>query len=85
MFTTFSLNDMAFEFDGEKYKKASSHQKEWGNKIIAEFNFKGDEHILDLGCGDGNLTLQLAEIIPNGFVLGIDASQGMIDSAIKNK
>ncbi len=22
-----------FEFDGEKYKKASRHQKEWGNSL----------------------------------------------------
>jgi trans-aconitate 2-methyltransferase len=72
---------MAFEFDGEKYKKASSHQKEWASKIIAEYNFKGDEHIFDIGCGDGNLDLQFAEIVPNGFVLCIDASQGMTDTA----
>ena len=76
---------MTFEFDGEKYKKKSSHQKEWGNKIIAEFEFKGNEHILDLGCGDGILTAQLADMVSNGFVLGIDASQGMINAAIKNK
>ena len=38
----------AFEFDGEKYKKASKHQKEWGNRIISEFKLKGDESILDL-------------------------------------
>ena len=76
---------MTFEFDGEKYKKASSHQKEWGNRIIAEFEFKGNEHILDLGCGDGILTAQLTDMVSNGFVLGIDASQGMINAAIKNK
>jgi len=76
---------MAFEFDGEKYKKVSSHQKEWGKRIIAEFEFKGNEHILDLGCGDGILTAQLADMVPNGYVLGIDTSKGMIDSAIKNK
>lgn len=76
---------MTFEFDGEKYKKVSSHQKEWGNRIIAEFEFKGNEYILDLGCGDGILTAQLADMVPNGFVLGIDSSQGMIDAAIKNK
>ena len=35
-----------FEFDGNKYKKASAHQKEWGNKIISEFRFKGNEKIL---------------------------------------
>lgn len=49
-----------FEFDGEKYKKASKHQKEWGNSLIGELSLKGYETILDLGCGDGSLTEQLA-------------------------
>jgi hypothetical protein len=40
---------MSFEFDGEKYKKASSHQKEWANKILEELSFHGNEAILDLG------------------------------------
>jgi trans-aconitate 2-methyltransferase len=74
---------MSHEFDGEKYKQASSHQKEWGNKIISEFNFQGNEHILDLGCGDGVLTAGLAALVPDGFVAGIDASKGMIDTARK--
>jgi trans-aconitate 2-methyltransferase len=71
------------EFNGEEYRKASTHQKEWGNKIIAEFNLKGNERILDLGCGDGVLTAQLAELVPDGWILGLDASQGMIDAALK--
>ncbi len=75
---------MTFEFDGEKYKKASGHQKEWGAKLISEFNFKGFENILDLGCGDGAITAQLAEQVPNGYVIGIDASKGMIETASKN-
>jgi trans-aconitate 2-methyltransferase len=74
---------MPHEFNGEAYKKASDHQKEWGNKIIDEFTLKGNECILDLGCGDGVLTAQLAELVPNGFVLGIDSSQGMIEVAQK--
>jgi trans-aconitate 2-methyltransferase len=73
------------DFNGEDYKKSSAHQKEWGNKIISEFDFKGNEHILDLGCGDGVLTAELAKLVPEGFVLGIDASRGMIDSALKLK
>lgn len=70
-----------FEFDGRKYKMASMHQKEWGNTLISELRLKGDESILDLGCGDGVLTGQLSLVVPNGKVLGIDASNGMIKTA----
>ena len=72
---------MPHEFNGDKYQQASSHQKEWGNKIIAEFALRGDEQILDLGCGDGVLTAQLATMVPEGHVLGIDASKSMIGMA----
>ncbi len=70
-----------FEFDGQKYKSASGHQKEWGTRIVAELSFTGAEAILDLGCGDGVLTKLLADLVPEGKVLGIDASVGMIETA----
>ncbi len=73
---------MTHEFDGKKYEKASTHQKEWGTKLIAELDLQGHEHVLDLGCGDGRLTVQIAELLPGGHVVGIDASQGMIDAAL---
>ena len=72
---------MEFEFDGEKYKQASEQQKAWGRKLIAELQFEGGERILDLGCGDGVLTAELAKFVPDGSVLGIDASESMIDTA----
>ena len=72
-----------FEFDGEKYKQASTHQKEWGNKLISGIDIKGNESILDLGCGDGILSKQLSVLVPNGKVIGIDASIGMIQTAKK--
>ena len=73
---------MAHEFDGKKYEQASEHQKEWGNKLIGELNLKTTDQVLDLGCGDGLLTAQIAELVPRGEVLGVDASQGMIDAAV---
>ncbi|MHC4166849.1 MAG: class I SAM-dependent methyltransferase [Planctomycetota bacterium] len=72
---------MKFEFDGEKYKQASSHQKAWGRTLISELELRGDERILDLGCGNGALTAELAELVPDGSVLGIDASESMIATA----
>jgi len=74
---------MTYEFDGKKYEKSSAHQKEWGERLIAELSLRGDERILDLGCGDGKLTARLAELVPEGSVLGIDASVGMIEVAQK--
>ena len=73
---------MTHEFDGKKYEKASTHQKEWGTTLIAELSLRGTERVLDLGCGDGTLTVHLAERLPRGEVVGIDASQGMIDAAL---
>ena len=70
------------EFDGKKYEQASAHQKEWGLKLIAELELKGNERVLDLGCGDGVLSAQIAELLPDGDVVGIDASQGMIGVAL---
>jgi trans-aconitate methyltransferase len=72
-----------FEFDGEKYKQASKPQKGWGNRLISELEIRGDETILDLGCGDGVLTGKLSELVPDGTVVGIDASAGMIGTAKK--
>ena len=62
---------MAHEFDGKKYEKASSHQKEWGAKLISELSLKGNECVLDLDCGDGNNTALIAELVPNGKVVGM--------------
>jgi len=35
---------------------------------------KGTERILDLGCGDGKVTAELAARVPHGSTLGIDTS-----------
>ena len=72
---------MPYEFDAEKYRQASSHQQSWGQRLIDELALAGSERILDLGCGDGRLTAVLAGLVPQGRVLGIDASRNMIEQA----
>ncbi len=69
------------EFDAAAYRKASDLQKTWGTPLVDELNLRGDEHVLDLGCGDGSLTRQIAERVPGGMVVGIDASYRMIELA----
>ena len=72
---------MKLDFDGEKYKQASSQQKAWGKTLISELQLTGYERILDLGCGNGVLTASMAALVPHGSVLGIDASESMIKTA----
>jgi len=72
---------MTHEFDGKKYAQASTHQKEWGARLIEELELQGHERVLDLGCGDGTLTVQIADLLPTGEVVGVDASRGMLETA----
>lgn len=70
-----------FEFDGSKYRQAATHQMEWGMDLLGGIALRGDERILDLGCGDGALSARIAERVPAGEVIGVDASEGMIETA----
>ena len=74
-----------YDFDGDKYEKASEHQTEWGLNLLEELELTGKEEVLDLGCGDGKLTARIAELVPEGKVLGIDYSEGMLETAQKRQ
>jgi trans-aconitate methyltransferase len=73
----------SLDFDAPKYKAYSKHTKEWGAKIVSELPLRGNESVLDLGCGDGLITRQIADILPAGRVVGIDSSRSMISEAKK--
>jgi trans-aconitate 2-methyltransferase len=60
------------------YAANSTVQQTWARELIAKLNLRGEEHILDVGCGDGKVTAEMALSLPDGFVLGTDASQQMI-------
>jgi len=74
-----------YPFDGKKYEKSSQCQREWGTKLAEELNLKGNETILDLGCGNGVITKELAERVPYGTVIGIDSSPSMLAAAKAHK
>jgi len=65
------------------YAANSAVQLHWAREIIARLHLRGDEHILDIGCGDGKITAELARAVPQGLVVGTDASAEMIRFARK--
>ena len=42
---------------------------------------RDDAHILDVGCGPGTITIDLARVAARGSVLGLDRSDAVIDEA----
>lgn len=62
----------------ELYACSSSAQKSWGLELLTKLPLTGNERILDVGCGDGKLSAEIAKKLPEGFVLGIDLSEAMV-------
>lgn len=65
------------------YHHHSTQQWDVAYEALKKVSFQGDEQILDLGCGSGKITANIAGRVTSGSVLGIDLSQGMIEFAQK--
>jgi ubiquinone/menaquinone biosynthesis methyltransferase len=48
---------------------------------VDRMNLKGDEYLADLCCGTGKSTIACLNNLPNGKVIGIDNSEGMLEAA----
>lgn len=44
-------------------------------------NLKGNERLLDVACGTGNAALTIAPLLPNGKIVAVDFSSGMLEQA----
>jgi trans-aconitate 2-methyltransferase len=68
-------------WDGAAYDRLSTPMEQLGREVMERLELRGDETIVDAGCGSGRLTQLLIERVPDGRVIGIDASASMIDAA----
>jgi trans-aconitate 2-methyltransferase len=72
-------NSSTAKWNAADYAANSAVQQTWARELIAKLNLRGDEHILDIGCGDGKVTAEIARAVPHGSVTGIDASPQMVE------
>src|SRR3954453_8273970 len=68
-------------WDGAAYDRLSTPMEQLGREVMERLELRGDETIVDAGCGSGRLTQLLMERVPDGRVIGVDASASMIDAA----
>ena len=75
---------MMSAWNPEDYHRHSSQQQKWAQDILARLSLREHERVLDIGCGDGKVTAEIARLAPRGFVLGLDAATEMIEFARRN-
>jgi trans-aconitate 2-methyltransferase len=73
--------DAAIHWDAASYHSLSDLQLGWGKEVLARIPVRGDERVLDAGCGTGRVTALIGERVPRGHVIGVDASPEMIAQA----
>ena len=66
------------EWDAQAYNRVSALQQWLAAKSLGRLPLDGAERVLDVGCGDGKVTSEIARRLPRGSVVGVDASHGMI-------
>lgn len=66
------------KWDADDYAKNSSAQLQWAQELITKLALSGSESVLDIGCGDGKISAQIARAVSGGRALGIDLSDSMI-------
>jgi trans-aconitate 2-methyltransferase len=69
------------DWNARDYAAHSAAQLQWACELIDRLRLRGDEAVLDIGCGDGRATALIAERLPEGSVLGVDNSASMISLA----
>ena len=69
------------KWDAEKYDRVNIQQFESGMELIKLADVRKSDHILDLGCGTGKITAELANLSYKGHVVGIDPSIEMVSRA----
>ena len=73
-----------YGWDAKDYASNSQNQYTWAKELISKLQLASDESILDIGCGDGKITAEIAQTVPKGRVVGIDSSPNMINLAKRN-
>jgi trans-aconitate 2-methyltransferase len=70
-----------YDWNAKDYKKHSHAQLQWARELVEKLHLKGNKEILDIGCGDGKITAEIAGHVPDGTVIGVDNSLAMIKLA----
>ena len=69
---------MTHDWDAETYSRSATRVHAIAAENLDRLRLRGDETVLDAGCGSGEVTEALLERLPDGRLLCVDASPAMV-------
>jgi SAM-dependent methyltransferase len=69
------------EWNASEYHRLANPHVTWGRRVLARLPLRGDETVVDAGCGSGRLTAELLALLPEGRVIAVDQSTNMLAEA----
>ena len=72
---------MTRDWDASTYERLSRPLVAMGLDVLARLELRGEETVLDAGCGTGKVTAALARRLPRGRVIAVDAAPSMVREA----
>ena len=69
------------DWDAASYQRVLAPLEAMGREVLDRLELRGDERVLDAGCGTGRVTAALGERLPRGEVVAVDGSPAMVEEA----
>lgn len=66
-------------WNAEVYERIGTPMRGWSRQVIDDLQLRGDETVLDAGCGSGSVTFDLLERLPHGKIYALDSSPDMVE------
>ena len=70
-----------YTWNPKDYAQHSGSQEAWARELLTQIELRPDDVVLDVGCGDGRTTAAIAQLVPDGRVVGVDLSPDMVQHA----
>lgn len=75
------MSGVVRDWNADAYHRVSGPQVAMSQAVLDRLELRGDETVLDAGCGSGRVTRLLLDRVPRGRVIAVDASAEMVARA----
>lgn len=72
---------VSVDWNAGSYHRIAGPMEEMGLTVLERLELRGDETVLDAGCGTGRVTAALCELLPRGRVIAVDRAPSMVARA----